>query len=119
MNDPRALVPTSLNKRLTQAMTYGLSGGWFTPELPLQPQHPETAGRRFDYLAGYNIATKPRRDSGIDFLSLRNFAQYYDICRMLIEKRKDQIVNFEWSIAIKDEVRPLILKENARRILKM
>lgn len=101
--DPRAIVPTSLAKRLTQAVTYGLTGGFFSPQLPLQPQHPETAGRRFDYLAGYNISTRPRRDSGIEFQMLRNFAKYYDLLRILIEKRKDQITNFEWSIVPTDE----------------
>jgi Phage portal protein len=106
MGNPQALTKTPLYKRLTQAVTYGLSGGWFTPEMPLNPQHPETAGRRFDYLAGYNIATRPRRDSGIDFLTLRNFAQYYDILRMLIEKRKDQVVNFEWSVVPSDQDAP-------------
>lgn len=102
MDDPRALVPTPLAKRLTQAVTYGLSNGWFSPQLPPVAQQPETAGRRFDYLTGYNIATRPRRDSGIDFQTLRNFAQYYDILRMLIEKRKDQLVTFGWSVGPSD-----------------
>jgi hypothetical protein len=103
MKDPRAIIPVTFGKRLTQAVTYGLTGGWFSPQLPLQPQHQETAGRRFDYLAGYNIATRPRRDSGIDFQTLRNFAKFYDLLRILIEKRKDQITNFDWSIVPTDE----------------
>ncbi len=103
--DPRAIVPVSFAKRLTQTVTYGLTGGWFSPQLPLLPQQPQTAGRRFDYIAGYNISTKPRRDSGIDFWTLRNFARYYDIMRILIEKRKDQISNFDWSIVPSDEVK--------------
>lgn len=103
MRDPRAIVPSTFGKRLTQAVTYGLTGGWFSPQLPLQPQHQETAGRRLDYIAGYNIATKPRRDSGIDFQTLRNFAKFYDLLRILIEKRKDQITNFDWSIVPTDE----------------
>lgn len=103
MQDPRAIVPSKFGKRLTQAVTYGLTGGWFSPQLPLQPQHQETAGRRLDYIAGYNIGTKPRRDSGIDFQTLRNFAKFYDLLRILIEKRKDQITNFDWSIVPSDE----------------
>jgi Phage portal protein len=103
MADPRSLVRTPLMKRLTQAVTYGLTGGFFSPQAPLQPQHQETAGRRLDYLAGFNIATKPRRDSGIDFQTLRNFAKFYDLLRVLIEKRKDQIANFDWSIVPTDE----------------
>jgi len=96
--DPRALVPTPLMKRLTQVVTYGLTGGWFSPERPLMPQQQQTEGRRFDYLAGYNISTRPRRDSGIDFQTLRSFSLYYDILRILIERRKDQIATFEWTI---------------------
>lgn len=103
MADPRAIVPVPLTKRLTQAVNYGLSGGWFTPEFPPAAQQPGTAGRRFDYLAGYNISTRPRRDSGIDFQTLRNFAYYYDILRLMIERRKDQIATFEWSITPTDE----------------
>jgi Phage portal protein len=103
MKDPRSLVPSSFNKRLTQAVTYGLTGGWFSPQLPLQPQHQEVAGRRLDYLAGYNISTQPRRDTGISFEMLRNFSKSYDLLRILIEKRKDQIANFEWSVVPMDE----------------
>lgn len=118
MKDPRAIVPVSLAKRITQAVTYGLSGGFFSPQLPLQPQHQETAGRRFDYVAGYNISTQPRRDSGISFALLRTFAANYDLLRILIEKRKDQITNFDWSIVPKDEAvaageDPKKLEENA------
>lgn len=103
MKDPKAIVPMSLAKRLTQAVSYGLTGGFFSPQMPLQPTEPGTAGRRFDFQAGYNISTKPRRDSGIDFATLRQFAKFYDILRILIEKRKDQISNFEWSIKPTDE----------------
>jgi Phage portal protein len=103
MQDPRAIVPVTFSKRLTQAVTYGLTGGFFSPQLPLQPQHQETAGRRFDYISGYNISTRPRRDSGISFELLRNFSKSYDLLRILIEKRKDQITNFDWSVVPTDE----------------
>jgi hypothetical protein len=103
-DDPRALIRIPLMKRLTQAMSYGFTGAMFAPMSPLPPQYPETAGRRFDYPPGYNISTRPRRDTGIDFQALRNFAQFYDVLRILIEKRKDQISNFEWSIVPTDEV---------------
>ena len=103
MSDPRSLVPTSLYKRLTQAVNYNLSGGWFGPERPLDPQQQQTAGRALDYLAGYNISTRPRRDTGVDFQTLRNFSQFYDLLRLLIERRIDQISNFEWSVVPTDE----------------
>lgn len=123
MSDPRSLVKTTLAKRMTQAVSYGLTGGFFSPQAPLQPQRQETAGRRFDYLAGYNIATKPRRDSGIDFQTLRNFAKFYDLLRILIEKRKDQISNFDWSVVPTDEAvaageDPMVLNERAAAATK-
>ena len=93
----------TLRKRLTQVMSYGLTGGWFSPQLPLQVTHQETAGRALDYLPGYNLAIKPRRDSGIAFEQLRNFAQFYDLLRLVIETRKDQISAFDWSIVPIDE----------------
>src|SRR6202047_1401097 len=124
MQDPRAIVPVSFTKRLTQAVTYGLTGGFFSPQLPLQPQHQETAGRRLDYIAGYNISTRPRRDSGIEFQMLRNFAQQYDLLRLLIEKRKDQITNFDWSVVPKDEAiaageDPEVLEQSAAAAQKV
>lgn len=111
--DARSLTPTGFTKRLTQAVTYGLQGGYFSPQNPPIPQQQETAGRRFDYLTGYNIATRPRRDSGIDFQTLRNFAKYYDILRLLIEKRKDQIVTFGWSISPTDAAANAAKKDTA------
>ena len=102
LKSARSTAPIPLSKRLTQATTYALSGGWFSPSQPLIPQHQETAGRALDYLAGYNLATQPRRDSGIDFYQLRNFAQFYDILRIIIETRKDQISALEWSVVPSD-----------------
>lgn len=103
MGDPRAIVVTPLAKRLTQAMNYGLAGGWFSPQLPPVAQAQDTAGRRFDYISGYNISTRPRRDTGIEFQTLRNFAYYYDILRMIIEQRKDEIVTYSWTIGPTDD----------------
>lgn len=96
--------PPGLFKRLAQSVAVALSGGYFTPEVPATPQQPETKGRQFDYPAGYNLYYQPRRDSGITFETLRNFADAYDILRLVIETRKDQIAGFEWSIVPEDEI---------------
>lgn len=111
MSDSKSLVPAnpelmkspSVFKRLTQAVTYALRGGFFSPEAPIQATHPETTGRRFDYPAGFNLWIKPRRDSGITFEALRGFAQAYDLLRVIIETRKDQVCAFEWSISPKNQ----------------
>lgn len=111
MSDSKALVPVNseimaapgLMKRLTQAVTYALRGGFFSPEAPIQASHQETAGRRFDYPGGYNLWIRPRRDSGVSFETLRAFAKNYDLLRIIIETRKDQVCGFDWSIMPSDE----------------
>lgn len=92
-----------LHKRLMQAVTYALSGGYFSPESPQTPSQQKTAGRAFDYPSGYNLYVQPRRDTGVTFETLRQFADAYDILRIVIETRKDQISAFEWSIVPTDE----------------
>lgn len=92
-----------LAKRLTQAMTYGFTNNFFSPMTPIPAMEPQSAGRLFDYMAGYNLATRARRDSGIAFEQLRNFAQYYDLLRLVIETRKDQIGAYAWKIVPEDD----------------
>lgn len=99
----KSLYSPPLIKRVGQAISYALAGGWFSPGTPMQPTHPETAGRRFDYVANMNLWIQPKRDSGINFESLRNFARLYDILRICLETRKDQIAAFEWEVAPEDE----------------
>lgn len=111
MSDSKQLVPVDealmrtpgLMKRLTQAVTYALRGGFFSPETPMRVEHQETAGRRFDYPAGYNLNIRPRRESGITFETLRAFSKAYDLLRIIIETRKDQVCGFDWSIMPTDE----------------
>lgn len=96
--------PPGVFKRLQQAIAYAIGGQSFFPAgQPMQPSHPETAGRRFDYPSNYNQYIRPRRDTGISFELLRQFAGVYDLLRLAIETRKDQIAAFEWSIVPKDD----------------
>jgi hypothetical protein len=101
--DPTLMQTPGLLKRLTQAVTYALRGGFFSPDIPIKGSHPETAGRRFDYRPGYNLQIKPPRDSGLDPQMLRNFAKVYDLLRIILETRKDQVCGFDWSIVPTDE----------------
>lgn len=96
---------TSLVKRLTQTMTYGFTSSFFSPMVPIPALEQDTAGRAIDYVAGYNLATRARRDSGISFQQLRAFADGYDLLRMVIETRKDQVENFEWKF-VKRNAKP-------------
>jgi len=86
--------------------TYGATGdgaAWFGPGQPMTPQAPpEVAGRRFDFPQGYNINTQPRAYEPITFAHLRAFGDAYDLLRLVIETRKDQMERLRWVIQLKD-----------------
>jgi len=92
-------------KRMTQVMNYGFgtSSGWFSPQTPIAGQAPQTAGRAFDYRPGFNIDIRPKRESGISFEELRRLADGYDLLKLVIETRKDQIAAFDWAIVATEE----------------
>lgn len=72
---------------------------WFSAEKPLPPSAPSSAeGRRFDYPTGYNIAIQPRAYEPLSFGTLRNLADGYDLMRLAIETRKDQLESYEFEI---------------------
>jgi hypothetical protein len=72
---------------------------WFGPLEPLTPiAPPSVAGRRFDYPSGYNIVTQPRPYEPVTFHQLRGLADAYDLLRLVIETRKDQIARLAWTI---------------------
>lgn len=75
-------------------------GTWFTPGQPLRPMAQEEAkNRAFDFPVGFNLHTRPRTQSGeVGFNTLRGFAEGYDLLRLVIETRKDQIEAYEWEV---------------------
>ena len=46
---------------------------------------------QFDFDVQSNLRTTPRADAEVTFEQLRRFADGYDLLRLAIEKRKDQI----------------------------
>lgn len=77
---------------------------WFSPMAPLAPVAPaDLAGRQWDYQAGYNVNTQPKVGQGISFSKLRMMSRSYDLLRLIIETRKDEICTFDWSIQPEDE----------------
>jgi hypothetical protein len=77
----------------------GSGADWFGPLDPLRPiAPPDVAGRRFDFPVGYNLTIRPRAYEAVGFAELRGFADAYDLLRLVIETRKDQMERQRWRI---------------------
>lgn len=80
------------------------NNGWFGPLNPMQPVAPMSVkGRILDYPSGYNLNIRPRSYEAITFDMLRAFADSYDLLRILIETRKDQMARLSWNIVPRDK----------------
>lgn len=89
--------------RLSAGLRYAIRGvspdDWFGPLQPLEPVAPAFAApRRFDYRSGINLQFVPRGEEGISFAQLRALADSYDVLRLVIETRKDQVERLRWNI---------------------
>ncbi|MFG7180678.1 phage portal protein [Burkholderia pseudomallei] len=74
------------------------------PLNPLPPVAQDQAwGRRYDYPVGYNQRFTPRAGEQFDFDTLRMLADSWDLLRIVIETRKDQLDQLEWQIRYRDE----------------
>jgi hypothetical protein len=99
-----SLSPQSLSIAYGQAQFMSSTGeanasGWFGPLAPLGPiAPPQVAGRQFDFPSGYNIAVGARAFEPIGFHDLRALAETYDLLRLVIETRKDQVERISWSL---------------------
>lgn len=75
---------------------------FFPPGEPIAPVAPGAAGRRFDYPSNYNINIRPRTYEPVSFELLRALADPtvggYDLLRLAIETRKDQMGKLVWSV---------------------
>lgn len=81
----------------------GQGADWFGPLDPMAPTAPDkVSGRLFDYPAGYNLNVQPKAYEPIGFGTLRGFADAYDLMRLVIETRKDQIARLKWTIKPRD-----------------
>jgi hypothetical protein len=94
------------------SVRYGQSSGivqntgadWFGPLNPLAPTAPpEVAGRRFDFIPGYNLVTTPRSYEVIGFPTLRLLAESFDILRLVIESRKDELCRLGWKVRVRED----------------
>jgi hypothetical protein len=85
------------------SIVQGSGADWFGPLDPLSPiAPPDVAGRRFDFPVGFNLITRPRGYEPVGFAELRGFADAYDLLRIVIETRKDQMERQRWRIRPRD-----------------
>jgi hypothetical protein len=78
----------------TQNLIEGVSqGDWFGPGQPLPAVAPAgTEPRALDYQFSINTQFQTRRtESGVSYAQLRALARGYDLLRLVIESRKDQV----------------------------
>jgi hypothetical protein len=75
---------------------------WFGPDLPMPPSAPAgTPPRTLDYPVGYNINIQPRNMEPISFHQMRSLADSFDLVRLCIETRKDQVSRMPWAFRSK------------------
>jgi len=80
----------------------GTAQSFFGPLDPMMPLAPaDVAGRILDYPVGYNLSQSPRAYEAISFPVLRQLADAWDLLRLLIETRKDQLCRMPWQIVPK------------------
>src|SRR5580693_37164 len=97
------LSPYQVNVSYGAGIARGSGADWFGPLDPMRPiAPPDVAGRRFDFPPGYNLITRPRAYESIGFQELRGFADAYDLLRLVIETRKDQMERQRWRIRPRD-----------------
>lgn len=104
-------IDPGLIARVAAGVRYAFTGNapvWFGPQQPLLPMVPEAekesvAGRQFDYPVGVNQRTRPRTDEPVSFEQMRGLADGYDLLRLVIETRKDQVAKLKWQIKTKDD----------------
>jgi hypothetical protein len=91
------------------------TGDFASPQQPIRPIMPPGIGiRQWDLTPGLNLQFTPRGDTAVNFAQLRNVANSFDICRLMIETRKDQIVNRPWTIRVK----PVESETNKQRVAR-
>ena len=77
-------------------------GDWASAQQPIRPTAQLGVGvRQWDLTPGLNLQFTPRSESPIKFGQLWNVSNSFDLCRLMIETRKDQIVNRPWQIRVK------------------
>lgn len=71
----------------------------FAPGTPIQPFAGYSgAPRTWDYQTGYNIISRPKREERIAFSTLKALIDAYDVARIVIGHRIDDVRSLDWSL---------------------
>lgn len=100
--------PYQLNYRFNMdaGIVRGTGSDWFGPLNPIEPTAPDSVkGRVLDFPSGYNLTIQTRAYEAITFSQLRGFAESYDLLRLVIESRKDQMARLQWNIVLRDHAK--------------
>jgi hypothetical protein len=117
---PATLAQPGFVSRVAAGVRYAIRGvapdNWFGPLQPLEPVAPALdAPRRFDYVTGLNIQYRPRGEEGVSFDQMRALADSYDVLRLVIETRKDQVERLRWNIRPKIVPDPRIARPQTKQ----
>ena len=100
-------LPTVAATGGTRQLTDTSAHWWFSPLEPVQPMAPsDYRPRQYGYLPGANIIWTPKAGEvvpGISFETLRELADAYDILRLVIETRKDQLIAIPFTFRAKQK----------------
>jgi len=94
-------------QRVAAGVKFAIRGvdpsNFFGPSQPLAPvAQDKSEGRAFDFPVGVNLRIQPRNTEYNPFSTMRSLADGYDLLRIVIETRKDQIRSFDWEIVPAD-----------------
>lgn len=100
-------IEAGIVQRVAQGIKYMITGAgpetWFGPSQPMAPAAQEVKGRVIDYPVGYNLTIAKRPYEGVTHDQMRALAENYDILRLCIETRKDQIERMSWKFKQRDD----------------
>jgi len=103
----RTPVESGVLARLITGVKYTLTGNkpeWFGAGDPMAPVAQQAArGRMFDFGFRQNAKIQPRADEAVSFGQLRALADSYDLLRLVIETRKDQMEKLQWTVKTKGD----------------
>lgn len=116
---PRTLPSPSRDAATERAMAdAGMTGFYpLSPGRPLPPFYQGLTARQQQYQPGQNTSGGPRGETGqISFATLRYLAQIYDVARMCVNTRIDELAHLDFDIVPRNEEDKGKFDEDCRRL---